>query len=439
MSGFECRPPGDGVSVPKKKSVSSQALAKWALFIFLMGTILDYGGQLYIKRLVYFLMLIITLTHSRPRAILRRCLPDLLVLLVIPVAILLLHLVFDPGEGFGKAAAGLWLCLGAPAYFLCLPLIFLVGVERTAKWLVIAFAIHAILSTLLTLAHAMGVINLLQYSDFMMSHGIGVFSSDSRASDFGGFKIGLPRLGGYQSYPLMFILGLALSPLSSFFLMLAVIATTERGLAIGLVLGFIGMLKPLRAKWLKSKASKIKASRRFISNSIKILLISAIIYFVISYLDQIIALFVFKFKVIGDATDPSTSIRLGHVEGYLEKLQRHPLGLLWGFGPLAGIYNKSLGETIQMTELVVLMYILWYGLIYTIVFYAWAGGSIWGLFHKSNILFDRALAISCGVMVVIGNINPIMQMPIAFILFAMLRARSLELKVQKDLIGYRNV
>lgn len=418
--------------------VSTRTLAKWVLFIFLMGTILDYGGQLYIKRLVYFLMLIFTLAHSRPRAILRQCLPDLLVLLIIPVAILLVHLVFDPGEGLGKAGAGLWLCLGAPAYFLCLPLIYLVGAERTAKWLVIAFTAHAIISTLLTLAHAMGMINLLQYSDFMMSHGIGVFSSDSRASDFGGVKIGLPRLGGYQSYPLMFILGLALSPLSSIFLMLAVLATTERGLAIGLVLGFSAMLKPLRAKWLKSKASKVKMSKRIVSNFIKIILLGTVIWFVISYLDQIIALFVFKFKVIGDVSDPSALIRLGHVEGYLDKLYRHPLGLLWGFGPLAGIYNKPLGETIQMTELVILMYTLWYGLIYTIVFYSWAGGSIWELFHKSNILFDRSLAIACGVMVVIGNINPIMQMPIAFILFAMLRARSLELKGQKGSIECRN-
>lgn len=409
-----------------------QGPVKWVLLLFLIGTVLDYGGQLYIKRLVYILMIIYTVTNPRARTLLKCCLPDLMILLIIPFAILLIHLVFDPGEGMAQAGGGLWLCMGSPGYFLCLPLFLLVGVERVAKWLIIIFVIHSIISTLLTIFHAMGVVNLLEHSDFMTSHGLGIFSSDSRASDFGGEMIALPRLGGYQSYPLVFILALALSPVSAIFLALAVLVTTERGLAIGLIMGFGAMFKPLRDKWLKVRHYNANRLKRIFLSSIKITLLGIFLLFILSYLDQIVSLFIFKFKIIGNINDPSGLIRLEHINGYLEKLYAHPLGFLWGFGPLAGIYNKALGETVQMTELVIIMYMLWYGFIYTIVFYGWVIYAILRLFYRSNTLFDRALAISCGVMVIIGNINPIMQMPIAFILFAMIRARTIELEVGHD-------
>jgi hypothetical protein len=44
-------------------------------------------------------------------------------------------------------------------------------------------------------------------------------------------------------------------------------------------------------------------------------------------------------------------------------------------------------------------------------------------------MFDAALLSACAVLLIIGNINPVMLTPLAFIFIALLRARLLELEI----------
>ena len=161
-----------------------------------------------------------------------------------------------------------------------------------------------------------------------------------------------------------------------------------------------------------------------------VLLIGLVGVVVTFYLSNMISVLMYKYELLTSLQDESSLIRLGHIAGYWQCIKEAPHGLLWGFGPNVHIYDAVRGVQISMTEMVILMYLYWYGWIYSIIFFAWIVFGLWGLLRHSRKRFDSALATAIVVLLIIGNINPVMLTPLAFIFLALFRVRRLELAIR---------
>lgn len=399
----------------------------WILGMLLLGTIIDYGGGFYVKHVVFILAIVFLLTRKRAYELWLRCLPDMAIVILIPLAITLIQLCFSPGVGLEAMLGELWRRLGSPSYFLFFPLIYFVGAERTARWLVLILTMLALMTVLVMIAHALGLIDILQYSEFMMSHRLALFGTDIRAFDVGVADIGLPGFGAAQAFPVGFSLALALYPILSVILALATVLGTQRGQVVGVVLALCFMLIQtmvlIKAKLWQILHKPIKALNVVILAVLIALTGAVAVYF----LGDVITLLLYKYELFFSGQDESSSVRLGHIAGYLECIYLSPQGMIWGFGPSTTIYNSVIGDKIYMTEMVVLMYLFWYGWLYTFLFYAWIGHGMLDLLKRSRKRFDAAMLTACAVLVITGNINPVMLTPLAFIFLALLRTRLLEL------------
>lgn len=401
--------------------------APLVLGLFLLGTIVDYGGGLHVKPLVFILTLLYLLTRKQAYELWLRCLPDLTMVLLIPAAITLVQLCFSPGAGFSDMLAELWRRLGSPSYFLFFPLLFIVGAERAARWLVKIMSILALLTVLVMIAHAAGLIDILQYTEFMMSHRLALFGTDVRAYDLGLADIGLPGFGAAQAFPVGFALAYAFHPVLPIIIALATLLGTQRGQVLGLIVACLLILIQTRSHIAVGLGQTLRKPLKAMNLLIIVVIIGLTTASVAHYMSDVVSLLLYKFELLFSGNDESSSIRFGHIAGYLECINLSPMGMLWGFGPSTTIYNAVVGEKVFMTEMVFLMYLFWYGWIYTLLFYAWIGRGLLGLQNRSRKNFDVALLTACVVLVVIGNVNPVMLTPLAFIFLALLRARLLEL------------
>jgi len=414
-----------------KKKRGAFGHSEWVISLFLSGTILDYGGGFYVKHAVFSIAVIYLLTQRRAYTIWLHCLADLAIVILIPTIITMGHLILSPGAAdFENILEQLWGRIGSPSYFIFVPLIYFVGAERTANWFVVILTTLAMVTILLILAHVIGMINIFEYTEFMVRHRLALFGTDTRAADLGISSVGLPSFGASQAFPVGFSLALASHPVSAVILAAAIILQIQRGQVLGLIFSLVLMLAQMRRMILVGLGKIPKVSRRAMKIIVLlVLLILAMGVTITFYMGDIISVLMHKYRLIISLQDESTLVRLGHIEGYWLYVKEAPLGLLWGFGPNAYFFNTVTGYPVFMTEMVILIYIFWYGWLYTTIFYAWIGFGLCSLLKHSRKPFDSALVTALVVLLIIGNINPVMFTPMSFFFLALVRARRFELAI----------
>lgn len=400
----------------------------WVLFLLFLGTIFDPGGGFYVKQAVFLIAVIYLLTQSLSYFIWLRCLPDLAIVILIPSFITMAQMIFSAGLGFEGVFDEMWRRLGSPAYFIFLPLIYFVGTERTSKWLVVFLTSVALASILITFAHAIGFINIFDYTAFMMDHRLATFGTDTRAGDIGITNFGVTNFGPSQAFPLAFTFALIYYPVNAIILASSAIIGGSRGQLLGILLSSVLMLLLLRACRLGLQRKGYKISKKFIKGlALAVLFIGGFGAVISLLMPDLVSLMLYKYELLASFKDESSFIKLGHFAGYWQVISEAPLGIFWGVGPDTLIYNPVSGRQIFMTEIVILIYMIWYGWIYSIIFVAWIIFGLWRLLRQSCARFDVALVVAVIILLIIGNINPLMQTPLAFILLALARVRRLEL------------
>jgi hypothetical protein len=405
-------------------------VSRWVLWILLVGTIVDYGSGLLIKPAVFALTMLYLLVAPGTWAVWGRCLPDLAVVLGIPAVLVLVHGATTSTVTLGDIAQNLWRLLGSPAYYLLIPLFLREGAERTSRAIVAVLTVLAGLTVLLVAAHASGTINLFAYAEFMTNYRLALFGTDARAAGLEAEGVGIPAFGASQAFPVAFALALGQNPVGAFLLAAATILGTQRGQVLGLALGALILFLTRRKGAGPGEGGFRWSALSPLARAGVVLLGIVAVGGIAVYLGNVISLLVAKAGQLG-AEDDSLLVRIGHVGAYLELASSDPLGLLWGYGPFRAVYNAFNGELMLMTEMVVLVYLLWYGVPYTVLFYGWIGASALHVLRAAEGIADRGLVAATVVLVTVGNINPVMLTPLAFLLLATLRARLLEREVEE--------
>jgi hypothetical protein len=287
----------------------------------------------------------------------------------------------------------------------------------------------ALATVVLMVAHVLGWINIFDYTELMVSRRVALFGSDTRATDLGLGSVALPGFGAAQAFPAAFALSFAFHPALALLIAVATVLGTQRGQVIGLVLALILVLG---RRWRRIPFTFREIWRRPKRGlAVVALMLPVIVLGIVVALksSEAISLLLSKYTLLISGQDESSSIRVAHLTGYWQTARDSPMELLWGVGPRASFYNAVSGDQVFMTEMVVLIYAFWYGWLYTVAFYAWIGWTLYRLFKTSRDRFDAALFSACAVLVIVGNINPVMLTPLAFIFLALLRARRLELGI----------
>jgi hypothetical protein len=237
----------------------------------------------------------------------------------------------------------------------------------------------------------------------------------------------LPGFGASQFFPPAFALAFAFHPGLALLFGVATLLSTQRGQVLGLLIALVSVSAPgvgripeaLRAAWMRPRRVLVMAA-------IMIPLI-ALAVLVATKSSESFTLLLSKYASFFSGKDESSAIRAGHIAGYLQTAHDTPMELIWGVGPGSSFYNAVSGDQIFMTEMVILIYAFWYGWLYTIVFYAWIAMNLYSLAHRSTGRFDATLVAAGVVLIIVGNLNPVMLTPLAFFFLALLRARRLEL------------
>jgi hypothetical protein len=287
----------------------------------------------------------------------------------------------------------------------------------------------ALVTIVLTGAHLLGWINIFDYTELMVSRRIALFGSDVRAADFGLSSVVLPGFGAAQAFPAAFSLAFAFSPGLALLIAVATVLGTQRGQVVGLVLGLVFNLARTWRRMPVSFLENRRTPKHNVVLAVAMVPVIALGVVVASKSGEAISLLVQKYTLFISGQDESSSIRAAHLIGYWQTVRDSPLELVWGVGPGASFYNAVTGDQIFMTEMVFVIYAFWYGWLYVVLFYAWIGWSLYQLLRSSRDRFDSALFAACVVLVIVGNINPVMLTPLAFLFLATLRARRLELRV----------
>lgn len=410
------------------------------LIIFLIGTILDYGGGLYIKQAVFGMMaLFLLINGQRLFADLAGNVLSLIVVIAIPLAISLFHVVFDPSPS-GKWSNDLYAQIGSPVYFLIFPAFYWNGVQKTVNVIVKIMAVMAILTLILMFAHAVGWINIFDHTDFVTKYRLATFGIDLREEVNIAERTGLPGFGAAQAFPVAFSLAIFYNLAFSIFLLLAVLFGTQRGQILGLIVSLV-MASYCYRRSIFSCIRGHVFRFRILMSSVFVFIVGLVVYrYFLIFFTRHVFLLSTKYNLLISGHDESASIRYGHLMGYLQRLSDSPCSVLWGFGPGAWVFNPTLNKNVFMFESVFLVYVLWYGLFYTILFYFWILYEIISLRRLSKTPFDTSLVTACVTLLIVGNINPVMLTPLAFIFLALIHARKMELRsmIAYDRISYHN-
>jgi hypothetical protein len=388
----------------------------------------DYGGGLFIKQTVFVTAIAYLLTKRSSYAIWAAASADLSIVIGLPFLITLCHLILTPQLRPEIALAELWTRLGSPSYFLLLPLIYALGSKRTAVWLVRILGALALATIVLMVAHVLGLINIFDYTEFMVNRRLALFGLDTRASELGLTDVTVPAFGASQTFPVIFPLAFVLHPALSLIIVLATLLGTQRGQVLGLL---VALLIVLAGSWwtIPAMVRRIwrQPTRAFIALAV-LAPVAALCIYVINKSSDAFILLSSKYSSLLSGQDESSLIRAAHLVGYWDTVRASPQDLVWGVGPGASFYNAVSGDQVFMTEMVILIYAFWYGWLYTLAFYAWLVTQLYLLARMSRDRFDKALVAACAVLVIIGNINPVMLTPLAFIFLAMLRCRRFEIR-----------
>jgi hypothetical protein len=232
-------------------------------------------------------------------------------------------------------------------------------------------------------------------------------------------------LGAAQFFPVAFTLALGVSPLAAALLALATISSTQRAQEVGVALGVLLFLVARRR--LGRPAEPLSVERVRGRRLMVFMVVVTGSWAVATYGAQVLALLVEKWNLLGTDGDDSAVVRLAHIAGYWQLVMHDPLASLIGIGPFVEIYNAVLGKPVSMVEMVVFMYIVWYGWLYTAAFCVWYARALVGLPRPAPSRLDVTLAPAAIILFLVGNANPVLHTPLAFILLGLLRARRLEL------------
>jgi hypothetical protein len=402
---------------------------KYILYFVIAGTFIDYGGGFYVKYLVYFIGLGYVMIRKQSLIIFNEVRLDLVVFLFAPLFICLLHTVFYMDMDIRQAIGACLTKVGSPAYLLLMPLIFLGGAINAQRFITLCVIIVAVATLTLVALHLFGVINIFDYSGFVTEYRIALFSSDPRADTTYFASPPIPCFSSSEIFPTGVLFSLSHWPFWGIVIFLATVISAQRGLIIGsLASAFVWSIYLLYQR-RENKTLAIRASWK--SLFISLTAITIIVSFVMFVGAASIDLFSGKTKM-SFQDDPSLQERLGHLDGYIQKVSQNPFNLIVGFGPKGSFVNTFTGAPIEMTEMVWLAYLLWYGLPYTILFYLLYFIRVAELWKLRNVAYftrhDMALIIGCTMLTVYGNVNPILLTPLAFLVFSIMRIRTVELK-----------
>jgi len=416
-----------------RRQESPVAMDTFILYFVLAGTFIDYGGGFYVKYFVYIVGLGYVLIQKESLSFFHEVRWDLAVFLFAPLFISLLHTIFYMDLGTRQAIGVSLSKVGSPAYLLLAPLLFRVGAIRAQRFITACVIAVAVVTLILVTLHLLGAVNTFEYADFVTRYRIALFSSDPRADTTHYAAPPIPCFSSSEFFPTGILFSLSHWPFWGVVIFLATVISAQRGLILGsLASACIWFAYRLYARH-KQDGLAVKANWKSLVMGVTSL--SLVLVFVLYVGAASIDLFSGKARM-SLQEDPSMQERLGHLDGYVQKVDRNPAGLIVGFGPQGSFVNPFTDSRIEMTEMVWLAYLLWYGLPYTLLFYLlyfFRVAQLWRLRHRAQFTrHDMALVIGCAALTIYGNVNPILLTPLAFLVFAILRVRTVELTLSKN-------
>jgi len=402
--------------------------APWVMALFLFGIFVDYGGGFNFKLALTVLALLWVLTRRVTPPIWAKAKWDILVMLVIPGLLGALHVIATPTIGYGQGFVDLYGTLSSPLLLFLLPLVYLTGVHRSRRMVLMGMILVASAMILVAGLHTAGIINLSDYSEWASTYRVGFIGIDPRQQ--GVLSNLRPLVSPRVGFTLVFGLGLALSIswLWSGLIAIALIILNARGMWFGALLA-IGL-------WLVSKllGGRFRFTRRGLL-AVSIMIVVLATFFLATSVGSLLVnnvqAIIARFGEQMNAEDLSTQVRLGHLEGFGNLIADRPLGILVGFGPSASLYNSAVDELYSGTEISGLNIAMWYGVLYLILYLGWlfgAAGRLWMLRHRPGYTReDTALVIGAVSFWLAANTNPLLTSPITVIALMLIRVRILEL------------
>lgn len=406
--------------------------ACWSTTLLLCGLVLDFGGGFGVKALCAGVALWWTLTRTTAWRLWRYYMRDVLVLLVVPVVVGLAHWAVDDAAtwtslgGGVRTVSGHLFILFAPLITLTRPQFLYSVMRRLFRFLSVTIVLGAV-------AHYMGVIDLGSWSEWATKYGVGYIGLDPRqmvAARNTRFII-MPRIA--QALPI----GVALDVVSSLpwaiVLSVASLLTKTRALAAAVPATMMLSL------WASGRMSRMLRTGRRVA-----ILVCLVLAFGLATLlaDQPLLLGGTAQEVFArishaiEGRDGSTLTRLEHLRGYSRLVEARPWTLLVGAGPGARIYNARLDQDVALTEMPLLNLALWYGVPYSLLYLALCLGATLGLwrlqYHQSYCRDDAALVAGSAVFWITSSLNPLMTSPIAVLMYATLRARSVQIRQSSE-------
>ena len=390
---------------------------------------MDYYGGFGIKYIAFAMAVLWVLQNNRSLRALKSIRSDLLVLVIVPLALIVLHvsdnvLLSSKNVTFAEYIRRSYSTISSSLLLILYPLFSYVGSSFIWKQIVLGFRIVAVVVIVIYSLNLAGIINVDQFNQFATKYRVGLFGPDPRMEDqFVPQRekvVSIP----FVAYAMIFVLGYeaTTSPLFASIIFVGLLVTGERGLIFG------GIMLIVLTLTLSGRISVRKYLKKFL---LLFAFVVIVVVFSAAIRYRITGIFLRRTTELVGAQDASTLIRLGHIDGYANLLASSPLAGIIGAGPMGEIYNPFLHSYIQVTEMSILNNAIYFGIPFMILYVVWLYRSTVRLWHKRHAVgfkkADISMLLGAAIFWLAGNTNPLMNSPFSIIAFMLLTLRVSEI------------
>lgn len=405
--------------------------------VVLTGLFLDYGGGFGLKYVAIGLAFAWVLLRRSSYTIWRRHRSDFIVLLGLPAALSLLHMISafagsaDSPSPF-HFAVRFYNTVSSPALLLLLPMLYAAGVATVARQMSVGFRVVALVLILLFMLHTSGAVDLGGYNRFFERYELGSVGLDPRISEAALGERGQYSLRVAFAMPLILGYELARSGAGAMLMCVGLLIVGSRGLLLG-----VGLLI---ACWLILAMAPARRRALLARVAVAAALVTAAIVLVPALRFRLTDVVVQRTVSMIGGQDFTTLVRLGHLAGYRALVLTEPTVLVVGAGPTGSIENPFYAITaithgegrVTATEFSLLNVALYYGVPYALLYALWlyrGAWRLWRLRHRAGFQrTDLGLILGAVVFWITGNTNPQMTAPFAILAYMMVAVRAAELE-----------
>jgi len=413
----------------------SSKAARIVTGFFFLALFVDYYGGLGIKYIAFTVGILWVLQYRHSLRIFRRVGQDLFVLLFLPLALMVLHiydnvLLSSKEVTFTQYISGSYSAISSSTLLILYPLFSYVGTSAIWKQIVTGFRVVSVAVLVIYALNVTGVIDVVQFQKIATEYRIGVFARDPRLLQ-DAFIEQSQKVNAFPfvAYAMLLTLGyeVTTSSIAASLIFVALLVSGERGLIIG------GVVLMISAVLLSTRVSLKKAIKKYV---LFVLLMMVVVLSSEAIRYRISGVFMKRTSEMFEGQDPSTLLRLGHIEGYINLLAAQPAAAFVGAGPMAEIYNPFLHEEIKKTEMSVLNDSIHFGIPLAIILIFWRYRAAFKLWIKRGRpdfrREDMALILGASIFWLVGNTNPLMDSPFSMIAFMLISLRTIEISNRRS-------